>query len=104
MFRASSLLSTSTTIHALWTPSLQPKSACVKKCEPLSSSTLLARAHDTTPDSCGTSTRNLGMRAVACEAAPNSTMDLIQFRERFRHAARIRKPRGGHTCSRYLAD
>ena len=34
MLRASSLLFTSTTIQALWTPSLQPKSAWVRKCEP----------------------------------------------------------------------
>src|SRR5262245_49986284 len=60
-FRASSLLSTSTTIHALCTPSWQPKSACVKKCEPLSRSTLAAREQATTSDSCGTSMRNLAM-------------------------------------------
>jgi len=63
--RASSLLSTSTTIHALCTPSRQPISACVKKCEPLSRSTLLARAHETASDSCGTSIRNLAMCAVS---------------------------------------
>src|SRR5262249_9353264 len=61
MLRASSLLSTFTTIQALCTPSLQPKSAWVRKCEPLSSRILLARAQATTPDSCGTSSRNLGM-------------------------------------------
>ena len=60
-FRASSLLSASTTIHALCTPSLQPKSACVRKWEPLSKSTLAARAQATTSDSCGTSRRNLDM-------------------------------------------
>src|SRR5215470_4956779 len=61
MLRASSLLLTSTTIQALWTPSLQPKSAWVRKCEPVSSRSLLARAQATTPDSCGTSSRNLAM-------------------------------------------
>src|SRR5262245_52961183 len=73
MFRASSLLSTSTTIHALWTPSQQPKSAWVKKCDPVSRSTLAARAHATTSDSCGTSMRNFGMPAVSCAAPEKST-------------------------------
>src|SRR5215468_5045943 len=74
MFRASSLLSTSTTIHALCTPSQQPKSAWVKKCEPVSRSTLAARAHATTSDSCGTSMRNLAMRAVCCWASEKSNV------------------------------
>src|SRR5262245_25753518 len=73
MFRASSLLSTSTTIHALWTSSQQPKSACVKKWEPDSRRTLAARAHATTSDSCGTSMRNLGMLAVSCWPSEKST-------------------------------
>src|SRR5262249_9817478 len=61
MLRASFLLSTSTTIQALCTPSSQPKSAWVRKCEPVSRRILLARAQATISASCGTSTRNLAM-------------------------------------------
>src|SRR5262245_48486469 len=64
MLRASSRLVTSTIIHALWTPSSQPKSEWVRKCEPVSSRILAARAQATFSDSCGTSIKNLAIGRI----------------------------------------
>src|SRR5580765_5809177 len=64
MFRTSALFSPSTTIHARWSPSWQPKSAFVRKWEPTSSRSFDARAQATASDSCATSIKNLCMNRL----------------------------------------
>ena len=65
MLRASSLLSTSTTIHALCTPSLHPHSVRLKKWDPVLRKTWTARAHAVGVPSCGTSMRNLVVVSIS---------------------------------------
>ena len=43
--RARSLFSSSTMIQAVWTPSMQPQSAFVRKCDPVARKIFTARAH-----------------------------------------------------------
>src|SRR5206468_11957101 len=59
MLRASSLLSTSTSIHALWSPSLHPQSARDRKWDPVLRKTSTTLAQATVDASWGTSMRNL---------------------------------------------
>ena len=65
MLRASSLLSTSTNIHALCTPSLHPHSVRLKKWDPVLRKTWTARAHAVGVPSCGTSMRNLAVISIS---------------------------------------
>src|SRR5262245_48480777 len=58
MARASALLPTSTIIQATCTPSMQPHSALVRKCEPEARNTCATRAHASASASWGTSIRN----------------------------------------------
>src|SRR5262249_13567201 len=69
MCSAASLLSTSTIIHALWSPSLQPQSAWLRKCDPVVRKSSTVRAHATVPSSWGTSMRNLAIGGVSSPLA-----------------------------------
>jgi len=78
MWSASSLLSTSTTIHALCSPSLHPQSAWLKKWDPLLRKTSTARAHATAASSCGTSMRNLALTSISSLLQPQRFSSLYR--------------------------
>src|SRR5688572_4141181 len=80
MLRASSLLSASTIIHALWSPSLQPQSARVRKWEPLRRNASRTRTQAFASASCATSTRNRGM-ARTPRSRVTATLNITPGRE-----------------------
>src|SRR5262245_45004357 len=72
---ASGLVSTSTRIHALCTPSLQPHSAFVRKCDPVERNTCTTRVHSSVSASWGTSIRNFGTSSLLCRGSLRAGQD-----------------------------